>query len=162
MALWVSNLLHFWYLTTKFRENMRSWFIKILTGITVLPYSDKRKQLLKMKFFINEQNVSVMYSDINAISWCLDWNIFTQDECFCSKLGLEVEHAKPNLKISLFQIWVICHLLPFVRVGYWQMGIFWYLYCKNRCLLFLFPVGCIIRCLRKLVNPIISWEPKGH
>ena len=34
----------------------------------ILPYSDKRKQLLKMKFLVNEQNVSVMYIDINAIS----------------------------------------------------------------------------------------------
>ena len=31
--------------------------------------------------------------------------------------GLEVEHAKSNLKPSLSQILVICHLLPFVRVG---------------------------------------------
>ena len=58
-----------------------------------------------------------MYIDINAISY-LDLNIFHQNECFCSKLGMEVEHAKPNLKTSLSQIWVICHLLPFVRV--WQ------------------------------------------
>ena len=39
---------------------------------------------------------------------------------FCSKLGMEVEYAiksGSNLKIKLFQIWVICHLLPFVRVG---------------------------------------------
>ena len=33
---------------------------------TLLPYNDKRKQLLKMTFLINEQNVSVMYIDINA------------------------------------------------------------------------------------------------
>ena len=77
----------------------------------------KRKQLLKITFLVNEQNVSVMYIDISAMSWCLDWNIFQQDEWFCLKLGLEVEHAKSNLKTSLSQIWVICHLLPFVRVG---------------------------------------------
>ena len=35
-----------------------------------------------------------MYIDINVISLCLDLNIFEQDECFCSKLGLEVKHAK--------------------------------------------------------------------
>ena len=29
-------------------------------------YSDKRKQILKIKFLVNEQNVSVMYIDINA------------------------------------------------------------------------------------------------
>ena len=69
-----------------------------------------------MKFIANEQNVSVMY--INEISLCLDLiNIFQQDECFCLKLGLEVEHAKSNIKTSLSQILVICHLLPFVRVG---------------------------------------------
>ena len=51
-----------------------------------------------MTFLINEQNVFVMYIDINAISWCRDLSIFKQDECFCSKLGLEVEHAKSNLK----------------------------------------------------------------
>ena len=48
---------------------------------------------------------------------CLDLNIFQQDECFCFNLGMEVEHAKSNLKTSLSQIWVICQLLPFVRVG---------------------------------------------
>ena len=38
----------------------------------------------------------------------LDWNL---------------EHAKSNLKTSLSQIWMICHLLPFVRVGqYWTQG----------------------------------------
>ena len=58
-----------------------------------------------------------MCIDINAISLCLDLNIFQQDECFCSKLGLEVEYAKSNLKTSLSQNWVSCHLLPFVRVG---------------------------------------------
>ena len=58
-----------------------------------------------------------MYKNINAISWCLDLNFFQQDEYFCSKLGLEVEYAKSNLKTSLFKIWVICDLLPFVRVN---------------------------------------------
>ena len=65
-------------------------------------YSDKRKQLLKVKFHINEQNVFVMYIDINAPSLCLDFNIFQQDECFCSKLGVEVEHAKSNLENNTF------------------------------------------------------------
>ena len=37
-----------------------------------LPYSDRRKQLLKMTFLVNEQNVSVMWTDINAISLCLN------------------------------------------------------------------------------------------
>ena len=39
-------------------------------------FSDKREQLLKMMFLINEQNMSVMYIDINAISLYLDFNIF--------------------------------------------------------------------------------------
>ena len=38
------------------------------TRTTILPYSDERKQLLKIKFLVNEQNVSVIYIDINAIS----------------------------------------------------------------------------------------------
>ena len=58
-----------------------------------------------------------MYIDINAISLYLDLNIFQQDEYFCSKLGMGVEYAKSSLKTSLSQIWVICQLLPFVRVG---------------------------------------------
>ena len=62
-------------------------------------------------------NVSVIYIDFNPISWCLDLNIFQRDECFCSMLGLEMEHATSNLKTPISQIWVICHLLPFVRVG---------------------------------------------
>ena len=60
--------------------------------------------------------MSVMYIDINAISLCLDLNRFQQDESFCSKLGMELELAKSNLKTSLSQICVICQLLPFVRV----------------------------------------------
>ena len=51
-----------------------------------MPYTDKRKQLLKMEFLVNEQNVSVMYIDINAISLYLDLSIFQQDESFCLKL----------------------------------------------------------------------------
>ena len=38
----------------------------------------------------------------------------------CLKLGLEVELAKSNISIKntpIYQIWVICHLLPFVKVG---------------------------------------------
>ena len=34
------------------------------------PTLTKRKQLLKIIFLVNEQNVSVMYLDINAISLC--------------------------------------------------------------------------------------------
>ena len=88
----------------------------------ILPYSDKRKQLLKMTFLVNEQNGSVMYNVRLHSHQCnsslyLDLNIFQQDECFCPKLGIEVENAKSNLKTSLSQIWVICQLLPFVRVG---------------------------------------------
>ena len=55
---------------------------------------------------------SLQYHDV-LIKYVLE------DECFCSKFGLEValEHAKSNLKTPISQIWVICNLLPFVRVG---------------------------------------------
>ena len=76
-------------------------------------YSDKMKQLLKIKFLANEQNVSVMYIDINAISLYLDLNIFEQDECFCSKIRTGSRTCYVQSKTSLSQIWVICHLLPF-------------------------------------------------
>ena len=46
--------------------------------------------------------VSVMYIDINAISLCLELIIFQQDECFCSKLRLDAEYAKSNLKNITF------------------------------------------------------------
>ena len=36
-----------------------------------------------------------IYIDINAK--CFDLNIFQQDECFCSKLRLDGEHAKSNI-----------------------------------------------------------------
>ena len=77
-----------------------------------------------MTFPVHEQNVYVMYIDISAISPYVDLNIFQQDECFCSKLGMEVECAKSNLKTSLSQFWVICQLLPFVRVGQYMSNIF--------------------------------------
>ena len=57
-----------------------------------------------MIFLVNEQNVSVMYIDINAKSLYLHLNIFQQDECFCSKLGMEAQYGKTNLKTSLSQI----------------------------------------------------------
>ena len=34
----------------------------------VLPYFDKRQQVMKVLFLINEQNLSVIYIDINVIS----------------------------------------------------------------------------------------------
>ena len=49
-----------------------------------------------MTFPVNEQNVSVMCIDINALSLYLDLNIFQQDECSCSKLGMDVEYAKSS------------------------------------------------------------------
>ena len=52
----------------------------------ILPYSEKKEATLEITFPVNEQNVSVVYIDINAISLCLDLNIFQQDECVCSKL----------------------------------------------------------------------------
>ena len=47
---------------------------------STLPYSDKRKQLSKITFLVNEQNMNVMCIDINAISSYLDMYIFQQDE----------------------------------------------------------------------------------
>ena len=40
-------------------------------SMAILPYSEK-KGSNSWKYLIIEQNVSVMYIDINAISWCLD------------------------------------------------------------------------------------------
>ena len=68
-----------------------------------------------MTFPVNEQNVSVMRIDINALSLSLDLNIFQQDECSCSKLGMEVEYAKSSKKKNTFSnlddLWVasFCH-----------------------------------------------------
>ena len=53
-----------------------------------------------MTFPVNEQNVSVMRIDINALSLSLDLNIFQQDECSCSKLGMEVELLDKSLAQS--------------------------------------------------------------
>ena len=57
------------------------FFLSLSLFPTILPYSDKRKQLFKMKCLVIEQNVSVimvtcMYIDIDAISLYLDLNIF--------------------------------------------------------------------------------------
>ena len=45
-----------------------------------------------MTLLVNEQNVFVMNIDLNAISLYLDLNIFQQDECFYSKLRMDVEY----------------------------------------------------------------------
>ena len=52
--------------------------------------------------------------------YVLTLNIFLQDECFCSKLGME-EYANSNLNTSLSHIWVICQFLPFVSVHVGQI-----------------------------------------
>ena len=40
------------------------------------------------------------------ISLCLDLNISQQDECFCSKLRLEEDHAKSNpYKTYFLRFW---------------------------------------------------------
>ena len=86
-----------------------------------LPYSDKRKQLTKMTFLVNEQNVSTIYTDINVVPWCLHLNISQQDVNFSSKLGREIAHAKDHLNMPKTQIWRIWELLPFVRVGQYSL-----------------------------------------
>ena len=47
----------------------------------------------------------------------LDLNISQKDESFCSKLGLEVEDAKFIWKALITRLWMICHILPYVKVG---------------------------------------------
>ena len=74
------------------RDELKKSEREINRSVLFLQQSDKRKQLLKITFLVNEQIVSVMYIDINAILLCLDLRIFQQDECFCSKLGMEVEY----------------------------------------------------------------------
>ena len=49
-------------------------------------------------FLINAQNVSIFYSAINEISQHLDFNVYQQDQGFCSQIGLPVEQAKINLQ----------------------------------------------------------------
>ena len=77
-----------------------------------------------MTFPVNEQNVSAMRIDINALSLSLDLNIFQQDECSCSKLRMEVKYAKSSKKKLISQMWVICELLPFVMVGQYSVKMY--------------------------------------
>ena len=35
----------------------------------------------------------------------------------CIKFGLEEEYSRQNMKTSITQIWMVCHLLPFAKVG---------------------------------------------
>ena len=42
-----------------------------ILGKILLPYSVKRKQVMEVVFLVYEQNVSVIYIDINAILWYL-------------------------------------------------------------------------------------------
>ena len=84
--------------------------------LTMLPYFGKRKQVTKVKFLVKEPNVSVISTDVNGISWCLTYHISWQDECWCIKFSLE-EHTRLNAKTSITQILMVCHLLPFAKVG---------------------------------------------
>ena len=75
-----------------------------------LPYSDKRTQLLKITFLVNEQNVSVMYIEINAISSWLKY--LSAGWVFLLQTWNEVEYAPSSIyETSLSQFWVICQLL---------------------------------------------------
>ena len=71
----------------------------------------------KSDILVKEQNVSVICTDVNGISWCLTEHISYQDECLCIKFGLEEEHIRWNMKTSITQIWMVCHLLSFAKVG---------------------------------------------
>ena len=85
--------------------------------LCMLPYFGKRKQVTKVTFLVKEQNVSVISTDVNGISWCLTEHISQQDEYLCIKIGLEEEYIRQNMKTSIIQIWMVCHLLPFAKVG---------------------------------------------
>ena len=99
----------------------------LFNAMIILPYSDKRKQLLKVTFLVNEQNLFVM-----IVHWHYRCNIIILWLQYLSgvwvsllpKIGVEVERANCNLKTSLShsQIWVICHLLPSVRVGQYNIS----------------------------------------
>ena len=41
------------------------------TTKAMLPYFGKRKQVTKVTFLVKEQNVSIITTDVNGISWCL-------------------------------------------------------------------------------------------
>ena len=42
-----------------------------IPALSILPYFGKRKQVTKVTFLVKEQNMSVISTDINGISWCL-------------------------------------------------------------------------------------------
>ena len=58
--------LFFFFLHTS-RRHLSNVCMLLMRSI-MLPYFDKRKQVMKVVFLINEQNVSVIYIDINATS----------------------------------------------------------------------------------------------
>ena len=97
-----------------------TWQLQGLPGafwkVTILPYFDKRKQLLKMSFLVNLWAKCVCHLHWHQCNLSL-WLKYFSAGCFCSKLDLEVEPAKSNLKTSISQIVMICHLLAFVRIG---------------------------------------------
>ena len=84
------------------------------------PTLTKRSNSWKRNFLYEQYTCMLCILTSMQYHYVLHLNILYKDECFCSKLGREVEHAKSNLKTSLSQIWVICHLLPFVRVGQYR------------------------------------------
>ena len=87
-----------------------------------------------MTFPVNEQNVSVMRIDINALSLSLDLNIFSRMNDPAPNLEWKQNMNTSSKEKLLSQIWVICELLPFVMVGQyspqytlaWFMGNAWY------------------------------------
>ena len=61
-----TELIHGYVVLEVVGEN-RSW--------TKLPYFGKRKQVTKVTFLVKEQNVFVISTDVNGISWCLTKHI---------------------------------------------------------------------------------------
>ena len=64
----------------------------------MMPYFGKREQVTKVTFLVKEQNVSVISTDINKISWCLTYIVAYLLAgwvymCVAQKFGLEEEHT---------------------------------------------------------------------
>ena len=72
VSVWCPRYIHNFYQKLWNSEFFHSSFCCIeLTTEPILPYFGKRKQVTKVKFLVKEQNVSVIYTDVNGISWCL-------------------------------------------------------------------------------------------
>ena len=92
--------------------NYRTHYTALLWQKEASDESDFSCKRAKCVFQLHWHQCNIMTSRLQYLS--AGWVILL-------KIGIELEHAKYDLKTSITQIWMSCHLLPFAKVGQYTL-----------------------------------------